>query len=138
MSQYNNRPAEIHYTAVKRIFRFLRHTIDDGLYYWCPHLHNDLRTGIEPELHPDNHKVQIPESDQNHAYGTVDADWAADKSHRRSVSGIAIFLAGAPVMFQSHFQPMVSHSSTESEFIAASDAGKLTLYLRSIFKYLGV
>jgi hypothetical protein len=129
ISPYNNRPAEIHYTAVKHIFRFLRNTIEDGLYYWRQNLHIDLKTGIEPELHPDNHDVQIQGSDQTHAYGTVDANWAADKSHSCSVSGIAIFLAGAPVIFRSRFQPTVLHSSTENEFIAASDAGKLTLYL---------
>ena len=49
-----------------------------------------------------------------------------------------MFLAGAPVVFQSRFQPTVSRISTESEFIAALDAGKLTLYLRSILKDLGV
>ena len=32
LSKYNNKPARIHYTAVKRVFKYLRDTIDDGLY----------------------------------------------------------------------------------------------------------
>ena len=33
LSQYNNKPAPIYYTAVKRVFKYLRATIDDGLHY---------------------------------------------------------------------------------------------------------
>ena len=74
----------------------------------------------------------------DHAYGTVDPDWETDKYHRKSVIGISIYLAGTLVIFCSHFQPTVSQISTESKFFAASDAGKLTLYLCSILKDFNV
>ena len=70
--------------------------------------------------------------------GYVDADWASDVSTRKSVSGASIFLAGAPVIYKSRTQPTVSLSSTESEFISASEGGKLILYLRSILNDIGI
>ena len=36
LSQYNNRPHEIHYSAVKRVFCVLPHTLQDGLQFWRP------------------------------------------------------------------------------------------------------
>ena len=70
------------------------------------------------------------------SYGFVDADWGGDTSHRRSVSGMEISLVGAPIVYKSRYQPTVSLSSTESEFIAASEAGKLSLYVRSLLDNL--
>ena len=54
------------------------------------------------------------------------------------MSGIALFLAGAPIAYRSRLQPTVALSSTESEFIAASEAGKLGLYLRHILGELSL
>jgi hypothetical protein len=68
----------------------------------------------------------------------VDADWASDSKTHRSVSGTSIFLAGAPVIYKSRMQPTVSLSSTESEFISASEGGKMTLYFRTILNDIGM
>ena len=46
--------------------------------------------------------------------------------------------AGTPVVYQSQFQPTVSQSSTEAEFIAAVETGKLSIYLRSMLQDLGI
>jgi hypothetical protein len=71
-------------------------------------------------------------------FGYVDSDWAADTRHRRSVSGIAFKLAGCVVAYKTRYQPTVSTSSTEAELLAASDAAKMALYIRSILDELGV
>ena len=34
LSQYSNNPAEEHYIAVKHIFKYLKATVDDGIYFW--------------------------------------------------------------------------------------------------------
>ena len=47
-------------------------------------------------------------------------------------------LAGAAISWKCHVQPTISLSSTEAEFLAASDAGKTALYLRSILDELHV
>ena len=59
-------------------------------------------------------------------------DWGGNTSHHKSVSGISLFLAGAPISYWYHFQSTISPRSTETEFIAASEARKMTLYIRSI------
>ena len=62
-------------------------------------------------------------------FGYVDSDWAADIRHRQSISGNVFKLAGAAISWECRVQPNISLSSTETEFLAASDAGKMALYL---------
>ena len=139
LSQYSNNPGAVHYTAVKRVFRYLRSTIDDGLHYWRTERRPDCPKAVIPTIPPDTYDVKIPtDTPVKEAHGYVDADWAGDTKHRKSMSGLGLFLAGAPVVYRSRFQPTISLSSTESEFVAASEAGKLSLYLRSILTQLGL
>ena len=51
-----------------------------------------------------------------------DADWAADRNTRRSVSGSCIFYGGCLVYSSSRTQKIVSLSSAESETYAAASA----------------
>ena len=138
LSQYNTKPARIHYLAVKRIFRYLRDTISDGLHYWRQRLDNTLPDSPCPPILHDNHDVQTPQASPSQPIGFVDSDWAGDMSHRRSISGVCLCFAGAPVVYRARFQATISQSSTEAEFIAAVEAGKLALYLRSILNDLGI
>lgn len=68
----------------------------------------------------------------------VDSDWAADCTHRRSVSSFVIVLAGAAGLYKTCFQTIIALSSIEAEFVAASDAGKMVLYLQSILGNLHI
>jgi hypothetical protein len=70
--------------------------------------------------------------------GYVDSDWAADIRHRRSISGIIFKLAGAAIAWKCRVQTTISLSSSEAEYLAASDAGKMTLYLHSVMDDLHV
>ena len=70
--------------------------------------------------------------------GAVDADYAGDISHRKSVSGIVLKLAGGAVLYKTKYQDKVAHSSTEAEFTAAADAANFILYVRSILDKCGV
>ena len=67
-----------------------------------------------------------------------DSDWAGDSNHRKSVTGIVIKLAGGTVLYKARFQETIALSSTEAEFIAAVEAGKYILYLRSILQDIGM
>ena len=71
-------------------------------------------------------------------FGYVDSDWAADIRHRRSISGIIFKLAGAAIAWKCRVQTTISLSSSEAEYLAACDAGKLALYLRSVLDDLQV
>ena len=46
-------------------------------------------------------------------------------------------VAGAAVVYKTHYQRAVALSSTEAEFVGASDAGKVALYIRSLLHDLG-
>ena len=47
-------------------------------------------------------------------------------------------LGGGAIAWHTRVQPTVLTSSTEAKFIAASDAGKLALYVRSILDDLRI
>ena len=51
---------------------------------------------------------------------------------------MCLCFAGAPVVYRSRFQPTISQNSTEAEFVAAAEAGKLALYLRSMLNDLNI
>jgi len=138
LSQYNTKPARIHYIAVKRVFRYLRDTIDDGLHYWCEHLHPVLPNAPCPSILHNNHGVTLPPTSTTQPIGYVDSDWAGDTSHRHSISGMCLWFVGAPVVYRARFQPTLSQSSTEAEFIVVVEAGKLSLYLWSLLDDLGI
>ena len=67
-----------------------------------------------------------------------DSDWAGDVRHRKSVTGIAVKFSGGVVHYKTKYQDTISLSSTEAEFVALCDAGKVVLYTRSILEDLGV
>ena len=115
LSQYSSCPATIHYAAAKRLFRYLCSTIDNGLHYWRIEKRTDLPRADLPTIPPDNYDLTLPTcTATNEAHGYVDADWAGDTKHCKSMSGLGLFLASAPVVYPSRFPPTVALSSTES------------------------
>jgi hypothetical protein len=71
-------------------------------------------------------------------FGAVDSDYAGDNSHRKSVSGIIIKIAGGTMLYKTQYQAMIALSTTEAEFTAACEAGKYILYVRSILQEIGL
>lgn len=99
-------PAECHWTAVKRIMRYLRGTTNYGLIY-------------------------RNEGEDLIAY--CDADWAGDVSERRSTTGYVIKFAGAAISWKSSKQACTALSTVEAEYIAAATAAKEVIWLRRLF-----
>ena len=138
LSQYSNAPAKIHFVAVKNVFRYLRATIDEGLHYWRDGQRDDLPFVASPDLLPDNYSINHPNTSPRHPDAFVDSDWGGNIANRKSISGSTIFMAGAPILYKTKMQPTVALSSTEAEFVAASETGKMVLYVRSILDDLGI
>ena len=61
-----------------------------------------------------------------------DADFANDPDSRRSVSGGLSILAGAAITWVSTFQPIVSQSSCESEYVALALQVQQCLFLKHL------
>ena len=112
VAKYAENPGLPHWQAVKRIFRYLNGTRATGLLY--------KRGG----------------GDILSAYS--DADWAGDRDDRKSRSGCAIFLGQNLVSWKSKRQKCTAQSTSESEYIALSEAGKEIVWLRSLLQELGL
>ncbi len=137
LSQYMESPAEVHYQALRDILSYLGNTLDEGIYYWRTQPRMDLPATPLPSLHPDNYLI-AEKSVSGLLHGYVDSDWGSDSSHRKSITGIVIMYAGGTVGYKCKYQDVIAHSSTEAEFTAACDAGKLILFFRSILDDLGL
>lgn len=61
--------------------------------------------------------------------GFTDADWCS-LPHRHSISGYVFTLSGGAIGWRSRKQPIIALSSTEAEYVAASEAGRELLWLR--------
>ena len=119
---------------------YLHQTRDWGLQYWRDVPRTDL-----PDLAPQAPisktmtSYAIPtDAETDRIEGYCDSDWGTDRSHRRSVSGWFMLLAGAVILYKTKYQPTVAGSSTEAEFMTESDAGRSALYLRTILEEIGL
>ncbi len=65
-----------------------------------------------------------------HVY--ADLDWATCVKTRHSFGGAVKWLAGGTIPYKSKFQPTVVESSTEAEFMAAYNTGKMILFICSV------
>jgi hypothetical protein len=92
---------ELHWSTVKRIFRYLSGTRDLQLTYG----------GKRHDL-----------------VGYMDADGAAQE-HRHAISGYTFILDEGAVSWSSKKQELVTLSTTEAEYITATHASKEALWL---------
>ena len=140
LSQYSTKPAVEHFQAVQELYDYIRATKSDGIYYWRDEPRMDLPLGPTPNTKLDENYSPTTREQTNglNTRASVDSDYANDTTHRRSVTGIAIKLAGGTIFYKTAFQPTVALSSTEAEFIAACEAAKVILYIRSILDDINI
>lgn len=94
-----------HWTAVKRIFQYIKGTRNLKLCY----------TKSKSSL-----------------TGYSDADWASDVDKRRSCTGYVFKLSNAAISWGSKRQPTIALSSTEAEYMALSSATNELIWLKSL------
>ena len=102
--------------------------MDEGLIYWRKQQPLDLPIINITECKSDNNYTEddIHKRTQtlhDTLFGAVNSDYAGDITHRRSVTGIVLRLAGGTIFYKTKFQDTVALSSTEAEFTAAVEAG---------------
>ena len=110
--QFMQQPTSAHWLSVKRILRYLRGTMHDGLL-----------------LNP-SHQLTIE--------GFTNADWAAQPDDRRSASGYLIYLGGNLISWSSTKQKLVSRSSAESEYRGLVLATAEIIWLQALMHELCV
>jgi hypothetical protein len=104
VARFSANPGPAHWDAVKRVFRYLAGTRDLWLSY------GETKCALE---------------------GFADADGSMTED-RRAVSGYAFLIDGGAVSWSSKKQELVSLSTTESEYVAATHGMKEALWLRSL------
>ena len=112
-SRYQSDPGESHWTAVKNILKYLRRSKDMFLVYG----------GLEDDLVVN---------------GYTDASFQSDKDDFRSQLGYVFCLNGGAVSWKSSKQSTVVDSTTEAEYIAASDAAKEAVWIKKFITDLEV
>jgi hypothetical protein len=108
VSQFSTNPGQAHWTAVKRVFRYLRHTNGFGICY-------GLSFTTE---------------------GYSDADWGAGED-RKSTGGYIFNINGGAVSWTSKKQPVIALSSTEAEYMALTQATKEGIWLTKLLWDIG-
>ena len=69
--------------------------------------------------------------------GYVDADMAGDRDNRRSTIGYVFTVGGTAVSWVSKPQSVVALSTTEAEYVAATEASKEMIWLQTFLDELG-
>jgi hypothetical protein len=135
LSQSNTCPHELHYNGLKHALKFLHQSCNDGLYFWRTIPRPELPVGPSPAINSNRNDILLenqPTFDALIAHAYADSVWATCPKTRRSFGGICIPLAGGTIAYKCRFQPTVAGSSTEAEFMAACDTGKMILFIRSV------
>lgn len=112
VSRFLNCYTQMHWNAVKKIFKYLKATKDYGLCY--------TKTTQTSEI-----------------TGYSDADYANDLDTRRSVTGYVFMKSGAAVTWSSQKQQTVALSTTEAEFMAACAATKEAMWIKQLLSDIG-
>ena len=112
LSQFMQSPSQIHWSAVKRVFRYIKGTISYGL--------------------------KFNYSNNFELYGYSDSDWAGCVMSRKSTSGQLFRIGGCTVSWRSKKQSVVALSSTEAEYIALCEAAQETTWLRHLLHDIGL
>jgi hypothetical protein len=113
LSQFMQNPGFEHWNAVKKVLRYLQHSKNAVLQYKSC-------------------------EDGGTLFGYCDSDWGGDEDSRKSTSGYAFMLAGGCISWCSKKQATVALSSTEAEYIAATQAAKEAIWLRTFLKELHI
>ena len=67
LSQYSTKPHRIHFEAIKDVYRYLKHTSEEGIYFCRKNKRKDLPTGPTPLLHQPNNYVPDPKTRRDSA-----------------------------------------------------------------------
>ncbi|GKD60170.1 putative RNA-directed DNA polymerase [Tanacetum coccineum] len=126
--QYMHAPTENHWSAVKRILRYLHGTVEHGML---------IRRSSGSTLQAFTDVLWKGNPDTS-LEAFSDADWAGDSDDRRSTGGFAIYLGSNLISWTARKQRTVSRSSTEAEYKALADTVAELTWLQALLHELGI
>ena len=114
---------KVHWQAVTWIMRYLKGTSDVGLVYG-----KNIDKFVNGKVNDRSINV----------IGYVDSDYAGDLDKLRSLTGYAFTLCGSTVSWKATLQSIVTLSTTEAEYVAATEAVKEAIWLIGLVGELGM
>ncbi|XP_057976061.1 uncharacterized mitochondrial protein AtMg00810-like [Malania oleifera] len=112
LCQFMHSPKLPHWSALKRVLRYLKGTINHGLFFT-------------------SHSGPVVQ-----AYS--DADWGGCPDDRRSTSGCCIFLGNHLISWSSKKQKSAARSSTEAKYKSLASSAAELIWLQFLLKELGI
>jgi hypothetical protein len=100
LSKFVQYPGEVHLQAAERVLQYVRGNHDQGITYF-----------------------DRGDETKNMFIGWVDSDFGSDPDTRKSMTGYLMSPNGGAISLRSSRQGGVTLSSSEAEFVAASQAG---------------
>src|SRR5947209_479884 len=100
-------PDNNHFKALDRIWKYLNHYPNLGLYYNCNNNTNNTNT-----INNFNNYI---------LKGYTDSDWGGDLVTRKSTSGYCFLLNNNIISWNSALQKIIALSSIEAEYIALKE-----------------
>ena len=110
ISRFMEEPTTTHFKMAKRILRYIKGTIGYGLSY----------------VSSSNFDV----------VGYCDSDWSSDLDDRKSTTGFVFFIGETAFTWMSKKQPIVTLSTCEAEYVAATSCVCHAIWLRNLVKEL--
>jgi hypothetical protein len=109
LCQFMHSPTTLHWSAAKRVLRYLKGTVDHGFIFTKGNLHLQAFCGF---------------------------DWAGNPDDRHSTTGFGVFFGSCLISWSAKKQAVVSRSSTEAEYRAMALATVDLYWLRMLLKDL--
>ncbi|XP_058726895.1 secreted RxLR effector protein 161-like [Vicia villosa] len=110
VSRYMEAPTTTHFKAAKRILRYIKGTTNFGLHYCSSN----------------NYEI----------VGYSDSDWSGDLDDRKSTTGFVFFMGDTAFTWMSKKQPIVTLSTCEAKYVAATSCVCHAVWLRNLLKEL--
>ncbi|KAL3641556.1 hypothetical protein CASFOL_012371 [Castilleja foliolosa] len=112
LSRFMSNPGKAHWQAAKWLMRYVKGSVNLSLIY------------------------RKSEEDNNMIEGYVDSDYAGCSDTRKSTTGYVFTAFGGAISWKARLQKVVALSSTEAEFIAATEAVKEAMWFKGVIKEL--
>ncbi|XP_061357487.1 uncharacterized mitochondrial protein AtMg00810-like [Gastrolobium bilobum] len=110
INRFMEEPSYTHWKAAKRILRYVQGTISQGLHY--------------------------SKSNKYKLTGYSDSDWCGDVDDRKSTTGYVFFMGNTTFTWVSKKEPIVTLSTREAEYVAASWCVSHAIWLRNLLSKL--
>jgi hypothetical protein len=111
ISRYMETPDQFHLNATKRILRYIKWTINEGIFYTLSKNFNLINYS--------------------------DGDWGRDLDERKSTTWFVFFIGDISFTWSSKKQSIVMLSSCEAEYFATNLVVCHLIWLRNMLKHLG-